>query len=82
MSETKSDDIQLTDDQCKTLNRLNLQAIRVAQDAEVVVQAEKLKVAQSQKEIRDYLYTLAESLPINPTFAYDLDSEKKILKKK
>jgi hypothetical protein len=82
MAETKSEDIQLTDDQCKTLNRLNLQGIRVAQDAEVIVQEQKFKVAQSQKEIRDYLYTLAETLPINPSATYDLDFDRKILKKK
>jgi hypothetical protein len=81
MSETKSDNIQLTDEQCSKLSKLNLQAVRVAQDAEVVVQAQKLKVAESQKEIRDYLYTLAETLPINPSFTYDLDIDTKTLKK-
>jgi hypothetical protein len=82
MPEIKSDGIQLSEEQCKKLNALNLKCMRVAQDAEVIVQEQKLKIAQAQKETRDYLHTLAESLPINPSVTYELDTDTRVLKKK
>lgn len=81
MPETKSSDIQLSAEQFDKLQKLNFVAIRIAQDAEVIVQEEKLKIAKSQKDIRDYIYMLSETLPINPSISYDLDVETKSLKK-
>jgi ribosomal protein L25 (general stress protein Ctc) len=83
VSETKkNDEIQLKPEEFEKLSKLNSSALRVAQDAEVIVQQQKLNVSLAQKDIRDYLFTLAESHPINPTLNYELDREGKTLKLK
>jgi hypothetical protein len=80
MEDIKSEDtIQLKPEEFSRLENLNNLALRTAQDAEVIVQEQKLNVAKAQKEVRDYLFTLAERHPINPSANYELNRETKSL---
>lgn len=80
MDDNKSEDtIQLKPEDFNKLEMLNNTALRVAQDADVIVQEQKLNVAKAQKDIRDFLFTLAEKHPINPAVNYELNRDTKSL---
>jgi hypothetical protein len=79
MLESNGDEIQLTPEEFDRLDKLNNNAVRVAQDAEIIVQEQKLLIAKSQKEIRDYMFVLSSHHSIDPTASYVFNRESKTL---
>lgn len=74
MQELKT--VKINNDEFNELRKLNFEAFRAAQDAEIEVQRLKFDVLSKQKAARDYLYKLSESYTdIDVTANYDLDRD-------
>lgn len=64
--------IKLKKEQFEELQKRNNAANRITMDVEIEIQRLKLIMLESQKAVRDYMYQLSESYPIDPNTPYDL----------